>query len=114
MAHEDKSLLIALEVIRGQIDNTHHTLEEQFLKSVLNPSVAIPKESRKGKQPQWKAKESRVIYVPITVTCIDPVAHIFCVEEFTWLQSISKALSDSVDRLLEQARSVSVEAVVEE
>lgn len=127
---DNNSSFIALEVIRGQLDNVHHVMEQlllsrtglldhvTFASTVLKLPLPVKERSKKvkekvrkdsPKQHPWRLNETRTVLIPMSVTCVDISKRIFVVEELTQLGSIVLSLKNSCDVLMNTRETIAAE-----
>lgn len=114
--------IIVLEVVRGQLDNIHHVMEQLLLSraglldhvtfagTILKPVLPVGRgQKKKAKKEKvhkdispkpWRLNETRTVLIPMSITCVDVQKHLYAVEELTQLGSIVLSLKTSCDALM--------------
>ena len=111
--------VVILEIVRGQIDNAHHTTEQlllsragllnhiSFANTVIKPPPVKGRKRKVKKEKKdasskssWRLNETRTVLIPMSITCVDVQQQLFAVEELTQLGSIGLSLKNSCDVLI--------------
>lgn len=123
--------IVVLEIVRGQLDNIHHMMEQlllsraglldnvnyagTLLKPVPSTGTGQKKKAKKekvhrdGSPKPWRLNETRTVLIPMSITCVDVQKHVYAVEELTQLGSMVLSLKTSGDAIVSTR-----EAIVEE
>lgn len=84
----DANLITMIEVLRSQILEIHHALEQSLLSQTVRRTSS-----------KFKSNETRKTMVRINITCVDADDQILVIEELSRIQSLAMSLKTSFDVL---------------
>jgi hypothetical protein len=80
--------IVTLEILRSQILDIHHNIEQALINQTVRKSTA-----------KYKLNETRKTLVRINITCVDSGEQTLVVEELARLYSLAESLRTSLDNL---------------